>query len=100
MELGGDYNLKMLFFNDLIVHFKNKYGSVKGSRKKKFFFLVVRPLRRGGGVRARPLRKKDFFENIFIYFSTKILEKIFLSQNPFPAILRRNKKKPFWSDHY
>ena len=35
----------------------------KGSRKK-FFFLVVGPLRGRvrGGVKAGPLRKKDFFE--------------------------------------
>ena len=55
----------------------------------KILFLVAQPLREGG-VKARPLRKKDFFY-IFIYFSPKIVEKIFFCKNPFPAILRRKK---------
>ena len=54
---------------------------------------MVRPLRRGGGVRTRPLWKKIFIY-IFIYLSPKIVEKIFLCQNPFRAILRRKKQKP------
>ena len=41
---------------------------------KKVLFLVARPLREGG-VRARPLRKKELFLYIyiFIYFSPKIV---------------------------
>ena len=41
---------------------------------------MVRRLRREEGVRARPIRKKDF-SYIFIYFSPKIVENIFLSKS-------------------
>ena len=40
----------------------------EGSRKKILFLVVVRPLRWGGGVRARPLRKKELFKTFnFLY---------------------------------
>ena len=63
-------------------------GNRKGSRKKSYFF-VVRPLR-GGGVKAGPLRRKDFFclvvgpqKNLFLRLSllnTEFEEKICLQR--------------------
>ena len=87
-------------------------GVLRGAAKK-FFFLVARPLR-GGGVKARPLRKKDLKKkfapyrkyNLFylrVYFFKGLLQfwqmksallvqkcwwRIFFFLNPFLAILR------------
>ena len=38
-----------------------------GSRKKSFFFLVVRPLRRGGGVKGPAPKEKGPFFKLFFY---------------------------------
>ena len=49
----------------------------KGSRKKIRSFLLARPLRGGGEVRALPLRKNAVFEAL-----TKILENKALVAGP------------------
>ena len=47
------------------------WGSLKGSRKKKFFFSG--PTTKGGGVRARPLRKKELFKTFFLFVAVEKL---------------------------
>ena len=43
-------------------------GSTKRKPQKNCFFLLVRQLRGGRGVKAGPLRKKNFFEIVFNKF--------------------------------
>ena len=59
---------------------------------KKVIFLVARQLR-GGGVKGCATKDKRIFLNMALL--AQRLSRIFLCQNPFPAILRR-KKKSLW----
>ena len=85
-----DFNYKYLYsdMNSVI-----QSGSIKGSRKKSHFFSGPANKREGGGVRARPLQIFFLSYAIYIYFSPKIVEKIFFCQSPFSAILRQKRLK-------